>query len=429
MDTPMSEKTHVDVDQVAAEASKKLEAEKQLEDGSSPSPDVMSEEEWTYPDGGRGWLVVLGCVIYSSLTLGWAYAWGVVQDYYQKYTLPNSSGTILSLLGSMSGVIMTIFCMVTGKLGDRYSQPYVQPLLALGACFWTAGMLCSAFCTELWQFFLTQGLLQGIANALIFPLVSILGGAAATLMLYGMLYNLGVRKTFAIYSALDAVLLAAAYFMIEERRRPGFKRPPIVWIDRDLLKDGVFWSLAFCFLFTTFGYLSPIFYLPTFTGVKFPHDSELLTVLPLTALNLAAACGRTTVGLVADRIGPVNALLIAVYMSGLTQIVIWNVISTYAGIIVFAILYGFFCGCFISLSPAVAARIYGPMQLAGLSGMLLFFNLPGNAAGAPIGGAILNATGGNWHAVASYSGAMQIVGASVLLYARFKREPKVMTAF
>lgn len=55
--------------------------------------------------------------------------------------------------------------------------------------FWLAGMLGSAFCTKLWQFFITQvcilrriylveqphrlpkGLLQGIANALIFPLV------------------------------------------------------------------------------------------------------------------------------------------------------------------------------------------------------------------------------------------------------------------
>ena len=58
-----------------------------------------------------------------------------------------------------------------------------------------------------------------------------------------------------------------------------------------------------------------------------------LTVLPLTVLNLSAATGRTPVGLVADRIGPVNALLLAVYMSALTQIVIWNVISTYAGIV------------------------------------------------------------------------------------------------
>lgn len=44
---------------------------------------------------------------------------------------------------------------------------------------------------------------------------------------------------------------------------------------------------------------------------------------------------------------------------------------------VFAVLYGFFCGSFLSLTPAVAARLYGADRLAGLSGLLLLFNVPG----------------------------------------------------
>ena len=40
----------------------------------------------------------------------------------------------------------------------------------------------------------------------------------------------------------------------------------------------------------------------------------------------------------------------------------------------------------------------------------------GNSAGAPLGGAILSATGGNWVAVSVYSGTLQIVGGLVLLY-------------
>ena len=106
----------------------------------------------------------------------------------------------------------------------------------------------------------------------------------------------------------------------------------------------------------------------------------------------------------------------------------------------FGIMYGFVCGCFLSLSPAVAAQLYGSGRLAGLSGLLLLFNLPGmcldliptcailttsvyhlsahtgNSAGAPLGGAILSATGGNWVAVSVYSGTLQIVGGLVLLY-------------
>jgi len=311
-------------------------------------------------------------------------------------------------------------------------------------------MLGSAFCTKLWQFFITQGLLQGVACALIFPLIVALpsqwffkyrafatgvvvagcslGGAVASLIMFKMLAALGVKKTFAIYSAIDVVCFVGSLLLIKERR-PATKRPKIIWFDRSFFTDPVFWSLGMCFLFTVFGYLTPIFFLPTYVLDKLPGTSDFLCTLPLTLLNLSAATGRSSVGFIADRIGPVNSLFIAVLMSGLAQLLIWNFVTTYAGIIAFGIIYGFFCGCFISLSPAVAAQIYGSDRLAGLSGLLLFFNLPGNAAGAPIGGAILEATGGNWQAVASYSGAMQIIGAGMLLYARFKRQPRLVAVY
>ena len=123
---------------------------------------------------------------------------------------------------------------------------------------------------------------------------------------------------------------------------------------------------------------------------------------------------------------------------------------------VFAILYGFFCGCFLSLISAVAAKIYGADRLAGLSGLLLLFNAPGTslslsrrvkhmlvhrglsiqprgrsypyigyAAGAPIGGAILGATGNNWRIVAAYSGSVQVLGALILLYGACAHAPLV----
>ena len=82
----------------------------------------------------------------------------------------------------------------------------------------------------------------------------------------------------------------------------------------------------------------------------------------------------------------------------------------------FAILYGFFCGCFISLVSAVVVRIYGADRVAGLSGLLLLFNPPWYAVGAPIEGAILGATGNNWRVVAGYGGSVQIAGALCLVY-------------
>ncbi|KAI0724670.1 major facilitator superfamily domain-containing protein [Fomitopsis betulina] len=453
MDTPASDRTHIDFTpaDIETKAQEKLsQNEKKVFSESFVDTAVNAPQDVDdYPDGGlRAWLVVFGCVLFSSTTLGWAaciditlpipcgigwarlhrLAWGVVQTYYQEHIFPDASATVLSLLGS--------------------------PFLALGAVFWLAGMLGSAFCTELWQFFITQGLLQGIANALIFPLVVSLpaqwflkyrafaigvvvagcsfGGALATLLMYKMFAALGLRKTFIIYSVMDAACFVVALCLIKERRAPS-SRKRIVWIDITFFKDPVFWSLGLCILCTVFGYLTPIFFLPTFTIDRIPGTTDFLSALPLMLLNFGAAAGRSSVGFVADRIGPVNALLISVSISGLAQLLIWNFVYTYSGIIAFGIIYGFFCGCFISLTPAVCAQLYGSDRLAGLSGLTLFFNLPGNAAGAPLGGAILASTGGNWRAVACYSGGMQVLELgrrnSPALAARFKKQPKLIAVF
>ncbi|KAI0354207.1 MFS general substrate transporter [Trametes cingulata] len=342
---------------------------------------------------------------------------------------------------------MTLGGIVSGKLADRYGY---KPFLAAGAFVWIASMLASVFCTEIWQFFITMGVMQGISDALIFPPIVALpaqwfkryrafttgivvagcsvGGAIGSLIYRQLITEVGLRKSLAIFTAIHAFCLGAAYLMIEERR-PAHKRTKIVWFDSEYFKDPVFWSVAGCFFFVVFGYLGPIFLIATFTVEKVPNLHDMLAALPVVVLNFSAALGRTLVGFVADKFGPVNSLMVAITLSGLTQLVIWMFVTTYGGIITFAILYGFFCGCFISLVAAVVARIYGADRLAGLSGLLLLFNTPGYAVGAPLAGAILSATGNNWRAVAGYCGSVQILAALSLVYARLKREPRIFAVY
>ncbi|RPD63373.1 MFS general substrate transporter [Lentinus tigrinus ALCF2SS1-6] len=467
MDTPRSEKTHVETE--IAQVDKALKDVGALSAATSVAPSlrnvdvdfdeyekggatILETEIDIPPDGGRGWLVIFGCVIYSAATVGWGYVlvltvWGVTEQYFKEHVFPDASDSVLSTLGSMSGIFMTLLSVIPGKLADRYGY---KPFLAAGGILWTISMLGCAFSTQLWHFFLVMGPVQGIANALVFPLIvalpaqwflkyralatgmvvagSSFGGAVSSLIFREMLSSLGLQKSFAIYTVIDGVLLLAAWFMISERRKPTQRRK-IIWFDRSFFSDPVFWSLGLCFFFTVFGYLSPIFLLPTFAKQKLPHLSPLLATLPLTMLNFTSTFGRTFVGFVADRIGPVNTLWSVIMLSGLTQLLVWSFVSSYAGIMAFAITYGLVCGGFLSLTPAASAQLYGSGRLAGLSGLMLLFNLPGNASGAPVGGAILNATGNNWLAVSLYSGSLQIVGATVLLYARFKREAKLFSRY
>ena len=58
-----------------------------------------------------------------------------------------------------------------------------------------------------------------------------------------------------------------------------------------------------------------------------------MSALPLTVLNISAALGRILVGFAADKLGPVNALWVAITLSGLTQLLVWTFVTTYAGIV------------------------------------------------------------------------------------------------
>ncbi len=138
-----------------------------------------------------------------------------------------------------------------------------------------------------------------------------------------------------------------------------------------------------------------------------------MTTIPITVLNLSAAVGRIAISFVADCVGPVNALFFITIMTGLSQLLVWMFIDNYAGIVrllialrwtfiifkfdwnvrltaaysqmAFTILFGFFCESFLSLTPAMAAQLYGADWLAGLLGLLLLFNVLGQFAQIPVG--------------------------------------------
>ncbi|KAG8765283.1 hypothetical protein FRC12_007591 [Ceratobasidium sp. 428] len=77
----------------------------------------------------------------------------------------------------------------------------------------------------------------------------------------------------------------------------------------------------------------------------------------------------------------------------------------------------------------LAAQLFGTKNLAGLAGTFNFFMAPGNLAAAPIAGAVLASSGGNWHTLVSWSGGVQVIAVGVMVYARFKRQPVVFAKF
>jgi hypothetical protein len=75
-------------------------------------------------------------------------------------------------------------------------------------------------------------------------------------------------------------------------------------------------------------------------------------VLPqLSILNAASIFGRVLPNFLADKVGPFN-MIIPFSFSTAALIFGWLGVTTRAGLVVFALLYGFFSGAFISLLPS-----------------------------------------------------------------------------
>lgn len=78
MDTPCSEKTEVEHARADSTEKSSVVLDKSQDGGHDFLPPSLHDYEADtieddYPDGGRGWLVVLGCVIICAVTVGWGY--------------------------------------------------------------------------------------------------------------------------------------------------------------------------------------------------------------------------------------------------------------------------------------------------------------------------------------------------------------------
>ncbi|KAG9096193.1 hypothetical protein FS749_008955 [Ceratobasidium sp. UAMH 11750] len=247
-----------------------------------------------------------------------------------------------------------------------------------------------------------------------------------------MLTRIAFRDALIIYAGIHFVLLSIAVCLIKEgpgvvvmRAAHGQAR----WVDKKLLKDPVFWCATMSLCLSVFGFLSPYFLVPTYTVSLIPTLTPQYSVLPMSIMNFMSALGRSLVGFLADLIGPANAFMLAVGISALSQLIIWNFADNYVTIMVFSVIFGMTGGCFLSLMTPLAAQLFGTNNLASLVGTFNFLITPGDLAGAPIAGLVLSAAGGNWHAPISYSGGVQVVAVLVMAYARFKRQAVLFAKF
>jgi MFS family permease len=129
--------------------------------------------------------------------------------------------------------------------------------------------------------------------------------------------------------------------------------------------------------------------------------------------------GRILPGMIADRIGRFNVMIITTAFSAIIVLALWLPSRGNAPIIVFCVLYGFSSGAFVSLGPSLIAQISPIREIGVRNGTFFFFVSVGGLTGSPIGGALISRDNGDFTYLQIFCGVTMAAGALLYLASRW----------
>ncbi|EFW98538.1 major facilitator superfamily transporter monocarboxylate [Grosmannia clavigera kw1407] len=387
------------------------------------------------PDGGLlAWSVAAGGFFVVFSTLGFANSFGVFEEFYMTHQLAEKSADTISWIGSCSTFFQYLAGAVSGPLFDRYGAMVLH--LSAFCCVFAVMMI--SLCKQYYQFFLAQGVLLGLASGgMQFPAMaaamqyfdrkrgaalgiiiagSSLGGVVFPVALSRMLNTpaeearLGFGWAVRIIGFIMLGSLVVSCLTVRPRLPPRKTSFFLVgaWRQNDF-------RLLVASFFSFLGMMMPLFYLPSF-AVSIGTHATLASYL-LAIVNGASTFGRIIPGILADRLGRINVLVVGCTTTGIC-IFCMTTITSNAGLVVFAIFFGFTSGTIISgISVALSICVADPRNMGTYMGMGMGLSSIAALVGPPINGRLVHAYGG-YLQTSIFSGVTCLVGAALAFLAK-----------
>ncbi|OAX77251.1 hypothetical protein ACJ72_08453 [Emergomyces africanus] len=404
---------------------------KRSEEGDLANP-VDLKVDNSYPDGGaRAWGVAAGTSGVLFCTFGMANAFGVLQEYYISHQLSDSSPSAISWIGSLQVFALFSGALVGGPLFDRYGGKTIWA----PAVIYVFSIMMTSIAEEYYQFMLAQGVLGGLSMGMtmapsmaatpqyfnkyrgaamgIAIAGSSIGGVIFPIALGHLLNSttVGFGWSIRIIGFLILAVLAPSCLAIRARLPPrkgaflllsAFKQTQYIIII----------TFAFLMVLSVF---TPIFFLPSY-AVEHGMSKNLSSYI-IAVLNAASFFGRVIPGVLADKLGRLN-MVIASGVSSAILILCWPQITTNAGILVFAGLFGFSSGAIVSgLVVCLSTCTDNPKNIGTYMGMGMGIASIAALVGPPISGALLAQYHG-YLQVSIFSGVMVFAGSVAAVIAK-----------
>ncbi|KUL83543.1 hypothetical protein ZTR_10578 [Talaromyces verruculosus] len=328
------------------------------------------------PEGGlRGWLCCAGASLGLFATLGFLNAIGVFQTTYQETLLKDYTSSDISWIFTIQLALIWAPGSLFGRIVDTYGpRPVILPCAFL--CVFSLCM--TSLSTKYYQIILAQGIGYGLGAGGIFT---------TSLVCVGQWFvkqrGLAMGVTVAGSSIGGVIFPFFLKLVMEDVGFPGMVRYTALFIGIALV--GAFFLLS--------ARLPPKKWNSDTTCMaQLSGMSDSLALYLIAIVNGASLFGRIVPGHIGDKVGYFNIIVASAFFSCIAILCLWlpfDYHSSNAGLIVFAVAYGFCSGAFVSIMMPCCAKS-GSLETLGrqigtYQGVIAISTL----TGLPIMGAIL----------------------------------------
>jgi len=263
-----------------------------------------------------------------------------------------------------------------------------------------------------------RGLATGIATT-----AGGIGGILFPLLLQQLLPRIGFAWSTRVLGALLLTLAIPANVFLRARlqllRSSGRdRRPRSVWPDFTIFRDARYAVATAGIFFMEWGLFVPITFLVSFAAEHGQGETKGYTLLAL--LNAGSTLGRFAPGLVADKVGRFNVIIVTILLSALSVLGLWLPAGrSEAMVTVFAVVFGVASGSNLGLVAVCLGQLCGPEDYGRFFSTAMMVASFGTLSSVPVAGAIVGIGGSTgWAALIMFSGVSYTVALGCYLAAR-----------
>jgi MFS family permease len=241
------------------------------------------------------------------------------------------------------------------------------------------------------------------------------GGVCYPLIFARLSRQIGFPWTMRAFALISGLSFFCS-FVLMRTRLPRSSRSHVLF-DWQGFKDIRFTITMAAIFILDWAVMVPPAYITTYAAAR-----GFNTISPhiLAILNSASIIGRGLPGLVADKVGRFNVMIICSMMSALSIFAFWLSSRSNAGLLIgFAVSYGFFSGSAFSLTPVCVAQLCNTEEFATRYGTAYSVVSLATLAGVPISGIILDSgTNDQYSALIIFCGVAYTVATILFFIAR-----------